>query len=824
MGWVAIMSNSNSDDKKHYSAEQINRSVGSINNWIDLINNIIGSKITGNKKGEACPVCGGNNRFVFDNKSGKGNNLCRKCNSEDGSSVKSRTGLRLITDKLDCTFDEACELAGEYLRLTPETKHTAEATRKAIKEQPAEPKITAKEKKWAEKTIREALLNAIPLDGTAADIYLRNRGLKLGYPIKNLKFNKIDRYEKDRKPQNWKQNALIAKLTDNLGKLESLQRIYLTDAAEKDTRKQTPKYTGNTVEESKASVKLFDPAEIMGIAEGVETALAAHELSGIPVWASINAVRLPFWQPPEIAKTIFIFADLDVSNTGYIKGVELYRKLKAQGLDVYLLLPGTVIPQGKKSVDFLDYYNNVRGISFSITQLKSLAIKVTEAAEASKETEDNYQNWKMHAPIAIFPFNQVKTNSRAQQTPKGTLDNLSKLMEYYKVELKYNEINKQPEFTFPSQASFINEGEDLKANAAHGQIIDLMTINNMPISNLDSYLHTLQQKHTYNPVKDWINSKPWNGYDYIQDLVNTVTVNTVSTDNPEAREQLKRILIKKWLLGSCALALDIINEFPYVLTFQSNKQSIGKTYWFRKLCPSDWRVDGVTLEVGKPDSEREALSHWLCELGEVDGTIRKSSMDSIKAFLSRTKDILRTPYAKYANTFKRRTAFFGTCNPTDFLRDDENRRFWVLPVIKVDSYHNIDMQQVWAQCLHLFQNGETHLLTELEANMVMRSNEEFLPEHVIESAIRAKFDMNSDSKQHQKLTPQEILTECGFAASDRQRYTRICGRYLQRAFGDRHRSNGKTWYWCPPVQSNLQPSSVPIDNFTDFDKDNDIPF
>ena len=823
------MNDSNNNNKKHFSAEQITSAISNKESWIETINDITGSSISGIKSGEPCPVCGtGNNRFVFDDSRGRGNNLCRKCDGGEGKSAKSRTGLTLIADILNCSFDEACEKVGNYLSLTPDQRMANAAPRRQLEEY-KKPEISEKEKNFAAQMIEKALNGATDVSGTLGQDYLKKRGLKVDYPIHNLRFNKIERYEKNKNPKSWQQNALIARLTNNNGKLESLQRIYLNEDATKDIRKQTSKYTGHSNEEAKASVKLFDPAEIMGIAEGAETALAAHELSGIPVWAAINAGRLACWQPPEIAKTIFIFADLDQSNTGYECAVKLYLRLQSQGYEVYLLMPGTIIPQGKTSIDFLDYYNSVRGMTFSISQLKSIAIEVIEE-EQREENENEYQTWKSQAPIIIFPAEQVKTNATSgRQTPKPTLDNLSRLMDYYKVQLKYNEINKQPEYTFPNTASFINEGEDLKANAAHGQIIDLMTINNMPISNLDAYLQTLQQKHTYNPVKEWVNSKPWNGHNYIQDLLDTVEINTTTTDKPKVRLALKNILIKKWLLGSCALALDIINEFPFVLTFQSNKQGIGKTYWFRKLCPPEYRVDGVTLDLSKPDSEREALSHWLCELGEVDGTIRKSSMDSMKAFLSRTKDILRTPYAKYANVFKRRTAFFGTCNPTYFLRDDENRRFWVLPVNKVDSYHNIDMQQVWAQCLHLIKNGETHLLTTKESQALTRSNEEFLPEHIIDSSLRETFDFNDENKKFRKLTPQEILKESGFSSAERQRYARSCGSHLQKAFGEGHRSNGKTWYYVPPLlPSNMGGIDLnPLGDQGDgsnLDKDDDIPW
>ena len=54
------------------------------------------------------------------------------------------------------------------------------------------------------------------------------------------------------------QNALIARLTDSEGKLESLQRIYLKDDNTKDTRKQTAKFTGRSNEQAVLDFCLSD--------------------------------------------------------------------------------------------------------------------------------------------------------------------------------------------------------------------------------------------------------------------------------------------------------------------------------------------------------------------------------------------------------------------------------------------------------------------------------------------------------------------------------------------------------------------------------------
>ena len=59
------------------------------------------------------------------------------------------------------------------------------------------------------------------------------------------------------------------------------------------------------------AVRLGPAGEALGIAEGVETALSAMELSGITCWASLGAQRLPRLWLPEAVRTVYIFADAD---------------------------------------------------------------------------------------------------------------------------------------------------------------------------------------------------------------------------------------------------------------------------------------------------------------------------------------------------------------------------------------------------------------------------------------------------------------------------------------------------------------------------------
>jgi DNA primase len=58
------------------------------------------------------------------------------------------------------------------------------------------------------------------------------------------------------------------------------------------------------------AVRLAEPGQVLGIAEGVETALSAAQLFRCPVWAALGAHRLGSIFLPSSVKKVVIFGDL----------------------------------------------------------------------------------------------------------------------------------------------------------------------------------------------------------------------------------------------------------------------------------------------------------------------------------------------------------------------------------------------------------------------------------------------------------------------------------------------------------------------------------
>ena len=78
----------------------------------------------------------------------------------------------------------------------------------------------------------------------------------------------------------------------------------------------------------------------LGLAEGVETALAATELTGVPCWATLGAKRLSCkFAIPAGVREVVIFADNDKSGTGRKEADKAREAYNNDGYDVRIWRP-----------------------------------------------------------------------------------------------------------------------------------------------------------------------------------------------------------------------------------------------------------------------------------------------------------------------------------------------------------------------------------------------------------------------------------------------------------------------------------------------------
>lgn len=320
---------------------------------------------------------------------------------------------------------------------------------------------------------------------------------------------------------------------------------------------------------------------------------------------------------------------------------------------------------------------------------------------------------------------------------KSTIDNVAAVCAREGITLRYNVITKEEMITGDGMAC----SKEDAANASLNYIISRCAKHGMrPNAGLiGGYVDYLCQQNQFNPVLEWIGSKPWDGVSRMDAVGDTIVARE---DFPPAT---KRLMIRRWLIQAAALAASPTPLVARGVLIVQGDQYIGKSRWLKSLAPGheDLVALGVALDPNNKDSVKKATTRWLCELGELDATFRKADIAMLKAFIAQDEDVLRNPYAKRQTTYQRRTALYGSVNDEQFLHDmTGNTRFWGIPVIAMDHAHGIDMQQVWAEALALWDEGrgEQHWLTIDEMHTVNQSAERFEVHSLLHERVLQEFE------------------------------------------------------------------------------------
>jgi len=134
--------------------------------------------------------------------------------------------------------------------------------------------------------------------------------------------------------------AMIAPLIGADGRLLALHRTYLTTDGRKASVPTVKKVTGAAGPLIGACIPLFKPKDgVIGVAEGIETALAANLASGLPTVAAYSASTLAGYVWPLGLRCLVIFADAD--SAGSDAAEKLRQRARAAGLAVLVKTPST---------------------------------------------------------------------------------------------------------------------------------------------------------------------------------------------------------------------------------------------------------------------------------------------------------------------------------------------------------------------------------------------------------------------------------------------------------------------------------------------------
>ena len=208
------------------------------------------------------------------------------------------------------------------------------------------------------------------------------------------------------------------------------------------------------------------------------------------------------------------------------------------------------------------------------------------------------------------------------------------------------------------------------------------------------------------PVREYLEGLEWDGEKRLDEMFITYL---------GAEDSLyTRAVTRAALIGAVARIMRPGCKHDHMLVLVG-PQGCRKSTTLMKL-GKEWFSDSLFTMSGK-DAYEQLQGAWIIELGEM-AAARKSEVEQIKSFISKQVDSYRAAYGHRTQDHPRQCVFFGSTNDDEFLRDATGaRRFWPVEVDNTgrkmaDALTADVIDQIWAEALEAFRNGEHWYLTE----------------------------------------------------------------------------------------------------------------
>lgn len=274
-----------------------------------------------------CPLCGGVDRFRFDNKESRGTWICNNCQAGDGMELAKRfTGL------------DFPQVAAQIDKIIGNVKDDG----------PAPEPLTPEQKRYA---LRAVYSQTRPIEpGDLADKYFTARGLGRSKYPENLRLGLgLKDGEGGLRP------AIVAIVHSPEYQPVTLHRTYLREDGLAKAEMESPRKLMPGDVPDGSAIRLFPVAKTLGVAEGIETALSAARIYQMPVWSLIDTGKMEKWMPPEGVEKVAVFADNDKKYGGQKAAYTLAHKLACRDFPVRVILP---LGQGKDWNDTLTQWQD----------------------------------------------------------------------------------------------------------------------------------------------------------------------------------------------------------------------------------------------------------------------------------------------------------------------------------------------------------------------------------------------------------------------------------------------------------------------------------
>ncbi|KAF0154293.1 MAG: virulence-associated E family protein, partial [Ignavibacteria bacterium] len=326
---------------------------------------------------------------------------------------------------------------------------------------------------------------------------------------------------------------------------------------------------------------------------------------------------------------------------------------------------------------------------------------------------------------------------------------LTKEILSYCYNFKYNELTQKLTWKRKDEKEFA-EFSDTDLNTIY---VKLRSEEKIPIGYEDlKRILSSDYVERFHPLIHYLKElNEWDGKDYIYDLAESIKCEDDDKKHWEA-------CLRKWLVAVVACVLNDKEVNHTAIIFQG-EQGIGKSRWIKKLIPEqlrDYLFTGNILPSDK-DSKLAVVKNFIIDLDELE-TLNREEIGFLKSLMTQKEIQIRKPYGHYEEKYIRRSSFIGSVNKKEFLNDmTGTRRFLCFGVVSINADHSINMNNVFAQALHLYRNNYEYWFDKNDSDEITRRNEKFTFRPIEEEKILEKYEpIKKDEPAAIFLTTTEI--------------------------------------------------------------------
>lgn len=305
-----------------------------------------------------------------------------------------------------------------------------------------------------------------------------------------------------------------------------------------------------------------------------------------------------------------------------------------------------------------------------------------------------------HKPDVVY----IETRDNKLKTKANII---KAIMDSPWIECKYDELAEEIMVRLPDADAPIETWElcdwryakDKDAGTVEKIIIEQCGVEKMLQKGwVEEEMKNYAEKQSFHPLKQYIESVSWDGVPRVDNALHTYL--EAYGDN----DDYIRFVSKSFFLSLIARCYDPGCQVHTMMILEG-PQGAGKSSFLRMI-GDKWFTDTLGT-IGSEDVHYNMKKFWLIEMPEL-ANMKRSDVETVKAFITRTDDIYRPKYGRLAVTNPRKCVFAGTTNADQYLVDTTgNRRFFPVKIRKLETtLTKSESRQLLAEALVRYKNGE----------------------------------------------------------------------------------------------------------------------